>query len=122
MHIDSIYFPIRIWVNYYHNNKRTHKEMNVVNTRTNILYIHGCHTRTNHKKNVSCYSCKSHSGKHSLSSLKANIQMPKFLEKLHAWLHEDMQQVNLGGRGPYSLSSLHFSTTIIPFFRLIYQL
>ena len=26
--------------------------MNVVTTRTNILYIHGCHTRTNHKK---CY-------------------------------------------------------------------
>ena len=24
--------------------------MNVVSTRTNILYIHGCHTRTNHKK------------------------------------------------------------------------
>jgi hypothetical protein len=24
--------------------------MNVVNTRTNILCIHGCHTRTNHKK------------------------------------------------------------------------
>ena len=34
--------------------------MNVVNTRTNILYIHGCHTRTNHKENVSCYSCISH--------------------------------------------------------------
>jgi predicted PurR-regulated permease PerM len=24
--------------------------MNGVNTRTNILCIHGCHTRTNHKK------------------------------------------------------------------------
>jgi hypothetical protein len=24
--------------------------MNVVNTKTNILCIHGCHTRTNHKK------------------------------------------------------------------------
>jgi hypothetical protein len=24
--------------------------MNVVNTRTNIFCIHGCHTRTNHKK------------------------------------------------------------------------
>jgi hypothetical protein len=35
---------------YYHNNKRTNNEMNVVYTRTNILYIHGCHTRTNHKK------------------------------------------------------------------------
>ena len=84
MHIDSIYFPGIIWVNYYPNNKRTNNEMNVINTRTNILYIHGCHTRTNHKKNVSGYSCKSHLGKHSLSSLKGNIQMPKFLEKIHA--------------------------------------
>jgi hypothetical protein len=50
MHIDSLSFPVSIWVNYYHNNKRTNNEMNVVNTRTNILYIHGCHTRTNHKK------------------------------------------------------------------------
>jgi hypothetical protein len=24
--------------------------MNVAYTRTNILYIHGCHTKTNHKK------------------------------------------------------------------------
>jgi hypothetical protein len=50
MHIDSLSFPVSIWVNYYHNNKRTNNEINVVNTRTNILYIHGCHTRTNHKK------------------------------------------------------------------------
>ena len=34
--------------------------MNVVNTRTNILYIRGCHTRTNRKENVSCYSCISY--------------------------------------------------------------
>ena len=34
--------------------------MNVVNMRTNILCIHGCHIRTNHKENVSCYSCISH--------------------------------------------------------------
>jgi hypothetical protein len=40
----------KIWENYYHNSKRTSNEMNVVSTRTNILYIHGCHTRTNHKK------------------------------------------------------------------------
>jgi hypothetical protein len=50
MHIDSIHFPVRIWENYYHNSKRKNNKMNVVNTRTNILYIHGCHTRTNHKK------------------------------------------------------------------------
>ena len=50
MHIDSLSFPVIIWVNYYHNNKRTNNEMNVVNTRTNILYIHGCYTRTSHKK------------------------------------------------------------------------
>jgi hypothetical protein len=49
-YVDSLSFPVSIWVNYYHNNKRTNKEINVVNTRTNILYIHGCHTRTNHKK------------------------------------------------------------------------
>ena len=28
----------------------SHHQMNVVNTRTNILYIHGCHTRTDHKE------------------------------------------------------------------------
>ena len=109
MHIDSIHFPIKIWANYYHNNKRTSNKMNVVNTKTNILYIHGCHTRTNHMKNVSCYSCKSHPGKHSLSSLKANIQMPKFLEKIHAWLHEDKQQVKL--RGMLGLKNVLFSST-----------
>jgi hypothetical protein len=50
MHIDSLYFPVRIWENYYHNKNRTSKKMNVVNTRTNIICIHGCHTRTNHNK------------------------------------------------------------------------
>ena len=35
---------------YYHNNKRTNNDKNVAYTRTNILYIHGCHTETNHKK------------------------------------------------------------------------
>ena len=39
-----------------------------------------------------------------------------FTSMTYATLHEDMQQVKLGGRGLYSLSSLHFSTTIIPFF------
>ena len=34
---------------YYHNSKKINNEMNVVYTRTNILYIHGCHTRTNNK-------------------------------------------------------------------------
>jgi len=29
---------------------------NVVNTRTNICYIHGCHIRTNHKKNVATHA------------------------------------------------------------------
>jgi hypothetical protein len=83
----------------------SYNEMNVVNTRTNILYIHGCHTRTNHMKNVSCYSYKYY----SLSSLKANIQMPKFLKKIHAWLHEDMQQVKLGGM--LGLRNVLFSST-----------
>jgi hypothetical protein len=50
MHIDSIHFPVNIWENYYHKSKRTSNKMNVVNTRTNILYINGFHTRTNHKK------------------------------------------------------------------------
>ena len=34
--------------------------MNVVNTRTNMICIHVCHSRTNCKENVSCYSCISH--------------------------------------------------------------
>ena len=50
MNIDSLSIPTSKWVNYYHNNKRTNNEINVVYTRTNILYIHGCHTRTNHNK------------------------------------------------------------------------
>ena len=49
MHIDSLSFPVSVWLNYYRNKKANNKT-NVVNTRTNILYIHGCHTRTIHKK------------------------------------------------------------------------
>ena len=45
MHIDHLSFPVSVWLNYY-----AAIEMNVVNTRTNIICIHGCHTRTNHKK------------------------------------------------------------------------
>ena len=48
MHIDSLWFPVSVYIII--EEKRTENKMNVVNTRTNILCIHGCHTRTNHKK------------------------------------------------------------------------
>ena len=44
--------------------------MKGVNTRTNILYIHGCHTRTTIRKMSVVTHVKSHPRKHSLSSLK----------------------------------------------------
>jgi hypothetical protein len=87
MHIDSIHFPVKIWANYYHNSKRTNNEMNVVNTRTNILYIHGCHTRTNHKKIsekmsvVTCYSCKSHPGNIYYHHSKPTFRCQNFLRR-----------------------------------------
>ena len=31
------------------------------------------------------------------SSIKAKVQMPKIPHMVHAWLHEDMQQLQLGG-------------------------
>ena len=116
--------------NYYHNNKRTNNEMNVVNTRTNILYIYGCHTRTNHKKISHAITQISHVVtlvSHTLeiflvkrtSSIKAIVQMPKSLKKIHAWLHEDMQQVELGGM--LGIRNLLFSSTfpfIIPYISL----
>jgi hypothetical protein len=57
-------------------------------------------------------------------NLEKSLTMLPFLftSMTHATLHEDMQPIQLGGGGLYSLSSLHFSTTIIPFFRLIYHL
>jgi hypothetical protein len=117
--------------------------MNVVNTRTNILCIHGCHTRTNHKKISSCihgchtrtnhkkishcytcitccYTCILHVVTHvfyileiflikKTSSIKTKVQMPKVLQNIHAWLHEDMQQVQLGGM--LGLINVAFSST-----------
>ena len=70
--------------------------MNVDNTRTNILWIHGCHTRTRHNK-MSVVTHESHTletfiVKNTLS-IKAIVQMPKVLKKIHARLHEDMQQI-----------------------------
>ena len=46
--LDSLWFPVSVYIII--EEKRTENEMNVVNTRTNILCIHDCHTRTNHKK------------------------------------------------------------------------
>jgi hypothetical protein len=109
MHIDSIPFPVKIWANYYHNNKRTSNEMNVVNTRTNILYIHGYHTRTNHNKmSVVTYVNPILENIHYHHS-KPTFICQKFLEKIHAWLHEDMQQVKLGGM--LGLRNVLFSST-----------
>ena len=73
--------------------------MKVVNTRTNILYIHGFHTRTNHNEmpvvthvfhTLETFIVK------KTSSIKSKVQMPKVLEKIYTRLHEDMQQVQLG--------------------------
>jgi hypothetical protein len=99
----------KIWENYYHNSKRTSNEMNVVNTRTNILYIHGCHTRTNHKK----MSVVTHVNP-ILENIHYHYSKPTFrcqifFEKIHAWLHEDMQQVKLGGM--LGLRNVLFSST-----------
>jgi hypothetical protein len=124
--------------------------MNVVNTRTNILCIHGCHTRTNHKKissfvfmvvtqeptirkfhmllhifshvvtHVFVVTHVLHVATHvfqileiflikKTSSIKTKVQMPKVLQNIHAWLHEDMQQVQLGGM--LGLRNVAFSST-----------
>ena len=91
MHIDIIHFRVKIWENYYHNNKRTNNKMNVVNIRTNILYIHGCHTRTNHMKNVSCYSCKSHPGNIHYHHSKPTFICQNFLRR---YMHGCMRTCN----------------------------
>jgi hypothetical protein len=94
--------------------------MNVVNTRTNILCIHGCHTRTNHKKILHAVTHVLHVVTHvfyileiflikKTSSIKTKVQMPKVLQNIHAWLHEDMQQVQLGGM--LGLRNVTFSST-----------
>ena len=66
--------------------KNTSKRMNVVHTRTNICYIHGFHTRTNHGKNR-CHSCISNHGMiyyYIPSSCKAPTTKPKFLKRINA--------------------------------------
>ena len=87
--------------------------MNVVNTRTNILCIHGCHTRTNHKK-ISFVTHVSHTLETFIIkktlSIKAIVQMPKILKKIHAKLHEEMQQVQLGRM--LGLRNVIFSSTL----------
>ena len=69
--------------------------MNVVNTRTNICHIHGCHTRTNHKSNQLqlMYLASWNDLLLKTSSCKAKVKKPKS----YVHLHEDMQQVQLGG-------------------------
>jgi hypothetical protein len=112
MHIDSIYFPVKIWENYYHNNKRTNNEMNVVNTRTNILYIHGCTQEpTIRKMSVVTHVNPILENIHYHHS-KPTFRCQRFLEEIHAWLHEDMQQVRLGGM--LGLINVLFSS-IFPF-------
>ena len=91
----------------------SHHEMNVVNTRTNILYIHGCYTRTNQRK-VPAVTHVSHiSWKHSFLKThhqsKPTFRCQKVLQKLHAWLHEDMQHLQLGRM--LGLRNVVFSST-----------
>ena len=73
--------------------------MNVVNTRTNIL-IFMVVTQEPTIENASCYSCLPHILETFIikktSSIKDKVQMPKVLQ-IHAWLHEDMQHLELGG-------------------------
>lgn len=59
-------------------------KMNIVNTRTIIII----------KNRSSC---------------KAKVHMPNVLKDVHAWLHEDMQQVQLGGM--LGLRNVVFSST-----------
>ena len=74
------------------------KWANVVNTRTNICYTYGCHTRTNHKKN--CYhSCISNHGIiycYIPSSCEAQIQIQKFWRKS---MHSCMRTCNQSSWG-----------------------
>ena len=85
MHNDAFLCTLIIyhfqWVLNYYCNEKTNNDMNVVNTRTNILCIHGCHTRTNHKKMKVVTHALHISWKHSLlkktSSCKTKVQMPK---------------------------------------------
>ena len=67
--------------------QNTSKWTNVVSTRTNICYIHGCHTRTNHEKNR-CHSCISNHGMiycYIPSSCKAQLQSQKLKrESMHS--------------------------------------
>ena len=108
MHIDSLSFPVSVWLNYY-----ATREMNVVNRRTNILCIHGCNKRTKHKK----MSVVTHVF-HTLETfivkktlpIKAIVQIPKVLNRIHARLHEDMQQVQLGRM--LRLKNVLFSSTL----------
>ena len=91
--------------------------MNVVNTRTNILIfmvvtqeptIGKCQLLL-----MTCYSCLPHILEtfiiKNTSSIKAKVRMPKVLQKIQAWLHEDMQQVKLGGM--LGLRNVVFSST-----------
>ena len=61
-------------------------QVNVVNTRTNICYTYGCHTRTNHKKNC-CHTCISNYGMiycYIPSSCKSLAIKPNFLKGINA--------------------------------------
>ena len=78
-----------------------------------FLCIHGCHTRTNHKK-ISVVTHVSHTletiiVKNTLS-IKAIVQMPKVIKNIHARLHEYMQQVQLGSM--LGLRNVTFSSTL----------
>jgi hypothetical protein len=88
MHVDGLSFPMHVCLKYYYN-EQTSKQMNVVNTRTNICYIHGCHTRTNHQKHQLLLMY--------FTSWNDFIQKPKVLKNNHARLHENMPQDQLGG-------------------------
>ena len=64
------------------------KQVNVVNTRTNILHIHGCHTRTDHKENqlLLMYFTSWIDLLIKTLSCKAKVKKPKKLCKV-AWRH-----------------------------------
>ena len=97
--------------------------MNVVNTRTNILYIHGCHTRTNHKEmlvgthvfhTLETFIVK------KTSSIEAKFRCQKFLRRS---IHGCMRTCNKFSWGVCSDSEMSlFHPLYLPLFLTFHRL
>ena len=114
MYIDGLSFPVDLYFQILciAAHKRV-KKMNFVNTRTTICHIHGFHTRTRHKKNqlLLMYFTSWNDLFLKTSSCKAKVKKNNYVQ-----LHEDLQQVQLGGDvwwpkcRIFILFSLHYSS------------